>query len=141
MSPIAFLAVCAVCGLGCALLAMLVHFFGRRPDPDQSLNAVISRVVSETIVKVVDERLPSLIEEIMTAKFEREPNVNLTNAGFGWALSIALRKHWPNLDGKTAARWLWDYIDVPYGSKGYVWTYAAAREIAAQYVSDFGEAA
>mgnify|MGYP001443662189 CR=1 FL=1 len=105
------------------------------------LQCHVKQVVGEIVIKTVDDLLPSLVDEIAVAKFERGPNLELTNAGFGLALSIALRKHWPDLDGETAARWLWDYISTPFGSKGHDWTYSAAKEIAAQYVSEFGERA
>lgn len=101
----------------------------------------VEKTVDQTVAKVVDEKLPTLVEKIITEKHEREPNLPLTEIGFSWALSIALRKHWPNLDGKTASRWLWDYIDVPFGAKGYRWSYAGAQELALQYVQEFGEAA
>ncbi|MBP2560805.1 hypothetical protein J2857_003574 [Neorhizobium galegae] len=141
MSILTFVVVCLVCGLFCAFLATFVHFAARWRDPAPALDAIIAEAVSETIIKVIDDCLPSLAEEVLTKKFEREPDLELTNAGFGWALSIALRKHWPDLDGETASRWLREYIAVPHGRKGYTWTYATACEIAAQYVSDFGEAA
>lgn len=141
MSPVDFTMTCLLEAIFCTFLAMFIYFFCIWPDPRVSLDGVISKTVRETIIKAIDDRLPALLEEIMTDKFEREPNLELTNAGFGWALSIALRKHWPDIDRGTAARWLWEYVGVPHGRKGYEWTYAAAQEIAAQYVSDFGEAA
>lgn len=101
----------------------------------------VEHTVDETIAKVIDDKLPALVEKIITEKYEHDPNLPLTETGFSWALSIALQKHWPEIDGKTAARWLWDYVDVPFGAKGYRWTYAGAQEIALQYVQEFGEEA
>ena len=101
----------------------------------------VEKTVTETITKVVDDKLPALIEKIITEKYEGDPNLPLTETGFSWALSIALRKHWPELDSKTAARWLRDYVGVPFGASGYRWTYAGAQELALQYVQEFGEAA
>lgn len=99
----------------------------------------IRQEVDSIIVKVIDDLLPPRVEEVVAKRLEQMPTADLTSAGFGWALSIALRKHWPEIDGKTAARWLWDYVGVPFGTRGYGWTYADAREIASQYVAQFGE--
>lgn len=101
----------------------------------------VENTVDETIAKVIDDKLPALIEKIITEKYESDPNLELTETGFSWALSIALRKHWPQIDGETAARWLWDYVGVPFGAKGYQWTYAGAQGLALLYVQEFGEAA
>ena len=101
----------------------------------------VEKTVDRTIKKVIDEKLPALVEKIITESYEREPDRPLTETGFSWALSIALRKHWPELDSKTAARWLRDYVGVPFGASGYRWTYAGAQELALQYVQEFGEAA
>lgn len=101
----------------------------------------VEETVETTIKKVIDDKLPDLVSKVITEKYEADPNQPLTELGFSWALSIALRKHWPQVDGKTAARWLWEYIDVPFGAKGYRWTYAGAQELALQYVQEFGEVA
>lgn len=101
---------------------------------------LIEKTVTETIKKVIDDELPGLVEKIITEKYEKQPNLELTEVGFSWALSIALRKHWPQMDNKTASRWLWDYVGVPFGAKGYKWTYSGAKELASEYVQEFGEA-
>ncbi len=101
----------------------------------------IERSVKNAIEKVVDSKLPALVEDVISEKLAKTPDAHLTREGFGWALSIALRKHWPELDGPTAARWLWDYLDVPYGTTGYTWTYAAAQDLAREYAEQFGESA
>jgi len=99
----------------------------------------VAETVNETILNTVEARLPDIIEKCISEKLEGEPDLPLSHAGFGWALSIGLRKHWPDVDGKTAAQWMWEYLGVPHGRKGYTWTYAAACDLAAQYVSDFGD--
>lgn len=101
----------------------------------------IEDTVNDTVCKVVSDKLPALVEDIIAEKLSREPDLPLSNAGFGWALSIALRKHWPDVDGKTAAAWLWDYIGVPFGTSGYAWTFSAAQDVAREYAEQFGEAA
>jgi hypothetical protein len=103
------------------------------------LKKFVASALPRALEKVLDERLPSLIEEIMQKKFRDEPNIRLTHVGFNWAFYLALREHWANIDGQTAVAWLWEYIDVPYGHPDYDWTPAAAKLIASEYVLEFGE--
>jgi hypothetical protein len=76
----------------------------------------------------------------MVAKsLEQNPDADLTKIGFKWALGVALQKHWPDVPIHEGARWLMEYIDVPHGAPGYDWTATAAKEIALEYASEFGE--
>lgn len=105
-------------------MKLLSRLFRRRA-PAAILPELFGRVVAESIVKAV------------TA----DPNKPLSPIGFRWACAIALKRHWPDLDTRTAAYWLTDYIGVPVGTHGYDWTYAAAQDLAREYVEQFGEAA
>jgi hypothetical protein len=105
------------------------------------IEAELPGMIRQKIDEEIRSRLPKMIEQIVAEKLESTPDAPLSHSGFGWALSIALRKHWPDIDGGTAAQWLWGYVGVRFGSKGYVWTYAAAQDLARQYVEDFGEPA
>lgn len=96
-------------------------FLRRAPAP--SLPDLIGKVVAESIVKAV------------TA----EPNKPLSPIGFRWACAIALKRYWPEMDVRTAADWLMDYICLPVGTAGYDWTYAAAQDLAREYIEQFGE--
>lgn len=68
-----------------------------------------------------------------------DPNRQLTDVGFKLACGIALKKHWPQVTIKDGSQWLLDYVEVPIGSEGYDWSFSAAKDIAREYVSEFGE--
>lgn len=99
----------------------------------------VHKAVDEAIPRILDEKLPAIIDRIAKRRFAENPSVELTEAGFCLALSLALREHWPDLDRHTATYWLWDYLGVPFGAAGYSWTPAAAKELADAYVAEFGE--
>lgn len=99
----------------------------------------VDEVIRDQVPKLLDQKLPAIIEKIASEKFTANPDAPLTEAGFGWALGLSLREHWPDVSTGQAAKWLWEYVGVPYGAKGYLWTPAAAAEVARQYVDDFGE--
>lgn len=103
------------------------------------LRKLVAESVPKAIQKVLDERLPSLIEEIMEKKFRENPDMPLSEVGFNWALYLALKKHWADIDGASAVKWLREYIDVPYGHPDYFWTPAAANLIASEYVMECGD--
>jgi hypothetical protein len=69
----------------------------------------------------------------------KDPNKELTPAGFYLACGIALKKHWPEVSFREGANWLIDYADVPVGTEGYFWNFNAAKDLAREYVSEFGE--
>lgn len=134
MNHIVFAVVCVMGGLFCVFLAVLANFVWQfrnepeeqRPD-DGRLSELFGSAIAESLIKSIE-------------KADRD-NLELTEVGFDWALAISLKRHWPDIDTQTAIRWLREYIGVPYGTAGYDWTVSAAREIAAQYAADFGEAA
>lgn len=97
----------------------------RRRAPAPTLPELFGKVVAESIVKAV----------------AAEPDRQLSPIGFRWACAIALKKYWPDMDVRTAAYWLTDYVGVPIGTTGYVWTFSAAQDLAREYVEQFGEAA
>lgn len=106
-----------------------------------SLQKIIEATVSETIVKVLDDQLPSLVERVAFELCENKPDQDLTEVGFRWASYFALRKHWPDVDRVEAANSIAEYIGVKVGTSGYSWTYSAAQEVAKEYADQFGEAA
>lgn len=134
MSPIVFAVVCVLGGLFCAFLAVLANFIWNMrvyppapPPEDNRISEMFADAIACALIKSLE-------------KADRG-NIPLTESGFNWALAISLKKHWPDIDTPTAVKWLREYLDVPHGADGYDWTVSAAREIAAQYVADFGEAA
>lgn len=99
----------------------------------------IEEVVKETINTELDKYLRRELPKIMMKTFERTPKQDLTELGFNWALALYLQDIWPDVDMRDAVRWLREYIGVPYGHKDYAWNAAAAKLIAFEYASDFGE--
>lgn len=99
----------------------------------------ISSVIAEVVPKLLDERLPAIIDRIAADRFASDPAARLTEAGFGLAMSLALRAHWPELSRVEATRLMWEYVEVPFGADGYDWTPLGAKEIALAYASEFGE--
>lgn len=105
------------------------------------LQKSIRQIVDDTIMKEIDKQLPAITTDIIIKSIKSNPDRQLSDAGFGWALAIALQEHWPDLDRMTAVRWLREYVEVPTGTTGYDWSYSAAKSLAAQYVAEFGELA
>lgn len=100
----------------------------------------VEKTVAETIETALSpERLEPIIVRIAAKRFAETPDAELTEAGFNLALGIALRKHWPHVSRHQATLWLLDYLGVPFGAAGYIWTPAAADDLARQYVTEFGE--
>jgi hypothetical protein len=105
------------------------------------LDRLIRRKVEEVVKQVIDERLPAMVAASMAKTFARHPDCQLTKAGFEWAFIIAINDRWPATPADICRLWLWDYLDARYGAPGYAWTARAARLLADQYVSEFGEVA
>lgn len=103
----------------------------------------VSDAVSDTlrreIPKIVDRRLPEILEAHMAKRFAEEPHLDLTEVGFSWAFYLALKKRWPGIVRRDSDQWLHDYIDAPIGSAGYDWTPAAASGLASSYADEYGE--
>lgn len=105
------------------------------------LRSHVEKTVGETIMKVLDDRIPFLIEEILAERFKTRPNDPLSEVGFNWALALSLRLFWPDVSNAEAVRWLREYIEVPYGTAGHDWTASAAKLVASEYVNENGEVA
>lgn len=103
-----------------------------------SLSGKISDMVRTTINRELDRVLPGLVVGHLKKRFKDEPNKPLSAVGFTWAFALEIQRWWPNVPHKTAAEWLREYLDVPFGSDGYIWTAAAAEELAREYISECG---
>ncbi|MGV2188811.1 hypothetical protein ACQZ4Q_08345 [Agrobacterium vitis] len=64
---------------------------------------------------------------------------NLSEYGFKLVFWLELRRHWPGYPAKNAFRDAIDYIGVPVGTDGYVWSISSAKEAARRYAEEFGE--
>ncbi len=89
----------------------------------------------------VDDRLADLVVTTILKIINEAPSRELTEVGFDWALYIALKRRWPDVGMRESVRWLREYIGVQYGTPGYDWTASAAESVAAEFTSQFGEAA
>ena len=104
----------------------------------------VDKVVREEFPKMLDARLPAIIDEHLANSFAENPELQLTESGMGAAMSLALRKHWPDLDRKTSLDWMWEYVEssgIQFNDPACEWTPRAAEELAFSYVQEFGEAA
>ncbi|MBY3434799.1 hypothetical protein [Rhizobium laguerreae] len=101
----------------------------------------LPQIVSQSVERCLDERLPAIIEDVLAKKFKERPDQPLSEVGFNWALALALRSYWPEVSNKEAVRWLRDYIEVPHGHPDYCWSPSAAQTIASEYVNEVGEIA
>lgn len=104
-------------------------------------SALIDKIVSREINRALDRLLPAAIERHLRKIFAEKPDMPLNKAGFGWAFYLAIKDIWPDVDHKTASKWVADYVDVPVGEPGYDWTPRAAKEMAALFAQEYGETA
>ncbi|MGV0879504.1 hypothetical protein V6767_20425 [Martelella sp. FLE1502] len=109
------------------------------------LEDVIYRHVNDRLTGVIEDALDKAIEErllIVAPKvFARTPDRELTRGGWNLALMCAMREHWPDYQPHKAVADLSSYLDAKFGDPAYTWTYNAARNLAREYVADFGEPA
>jgi hypothetical protein len=112
-----------------------------RSAAKQVLKQSIPAMERSEIDRQLDQRLPSIIEDILADRFKNRPDNPLSEVGFNWALALSLRALWPNVTNAEAVRWLREYIDTPHGAAGYDWTPSAAKLIAYEYVNEVGEVA
>lgn len=103
------------------------------------LKEFVSKALPKAIEKVLDERLPSIIDECLMEKLSKYPYRQLNAVGFRWALALSLREMWPDVKNYEAVEWLEDYINTPYGTPGYDWSFSGAKTIALEYVNEVGE--
>lgn len=92
--------------------------------------------------QAIADQLPGVVHGIIRESVTRDPKRQLTEVGFGWALAIALQKHWPDISALDASRDLWGYLamaKIDFGDPAYDWSYSAAEEIAREYAEAFGE--
>lgn len=82
----------------------------------------------------------SFLTKALLRLFERREQ-QLTQTGFEIAFGMALARYWPGTTVGEARSWLWDYIGVPFGTAGFLWTTGAALDLARQYANEFGEGA
>ena len=102
----------------------------------------VDRFMRNEFPKMLDRELPTIIDEHLAKRFAENPELQLTKVGMGAAMSLALRKHWPDIDRRTAIDWMWEYIEfsgIRFGDPDYEWTPRAAEELALSYVQEFGE--
>lgn len=104
------------------------------------LDRSIQEQVSVAVEAAIDEKLLPVLLREMAISFRKQPQAQLTPLGFSWAVTLAFQKRWPNVSHEEANSWMRAYLEVPYGTHGYEWTAAAADEVTAAYISDFGEA-
>lgn len=90
--------------------------------------------LSRKIEDIIDER----IAEFLCGS--QHQNMQMTSPGWSMVLAAALRRYWPDLDKKTAARWMLEYAQ-DYDVEKSDWTPATAKMLAYEYASLFGEAA
>lgn len=86
-----------------------------------------------------DAQISNIINEKIR---ELKPETQLTFAGFLNVFAVFLCDIWPDLDNNTAQIWCAEYLkmaDVRFGSESYFWTACAARDLAKQYVDEYGE--
>ncbi|MBS0257223.1 MAG: hypothetical protein JSR13_05845 [Proteobacteria bacterium] len=98
-----------------------------------------ARGARAAVDKFSKDTLPSLVEGALIKNFKASPNSYLPEGWFNLCLAYCLKTHWPDVDEKTAIRWLREYIGVRHGSPGYEWTYASAEIVASEYAMQFGE--
>jgi hypothetical protein len=104
------------------------------------LRKAVKDAVEKTVRSELDRVLPGMTEAYMKKRFKDRPNEPLSPIGFTWAFVFELERWWKGVPRKEAAKWLREYMDVPIGTEGYIWTAAAAEELAREYASEFGEA-
>ena len=107
---------------------------------DQAIENAVRDTLARELPKIIDRKLPGMIEKQIRRIVANAPNTQLTKVGFRWAFYVCLKDVWPDIDMRTSTAWLVDYLDVPYGTDGYAWTAAGARELAKAYAAEFSEA-
>lgn len=103
------------------------------------LRKFVQTRIESVVTTHLEKRLPSLIEEVLLEKFKENPSKPLSYVGFNWALALSLKEFWPDVPNAEAVVWLNEYTGIPYGTKGYDWSYAGAKDIARDYVNEVGE--
>lgn len=101
----------------------------------------IGQIVSDGVHRELARVMPSLVENCLWASFKRNPNRQLTKAGFMWALVLYFEDCWPDMPRAYAISCAKDCLEVPHGTEGYDWSAASAKELVADYVAEHGEAA
>lgn len=109
--------------------------WGRKAAKD-----VVEKELPNMIQKAMAEQLEKTLPSILMENFEKTPDRQLNEAGFNWALYLYLKKDWPDVGKYESVRWLREYLEVPYGDPEYSWTASAAKQLADEYVREFGEA-
>jgi hypothetical protein len=100
------------------------------------------QALEQRLPDILDKQIPKIVDDHLRKRFAECPHAQLSERGFGAAMSLALRSHRPDLDRRTALEWMWEYLDmagVEYGDNGYEWTPVAAAELAKLYVQECGE--
>jgi len=107
----------------------------------KAVSQAVEDEMPSAIEKAFDRILPGMVERAILEKFRSEPNRQLSELGFNWALALSLKEFWPEMSVADAVSSLRSYIDTPHGHSDYDWSFNAAREIAREYVNEVGEVA
>lgn len=66
--------------------------------------------------------------------------MNGAEADFFAQCARFLQEHWPDLEFDEAEDFMRDYVShIGFGSSGYDWSRAGAKDLADAYASEFGE--
>ncbi|PZO78458.1 MAG: hypothetical protein DI629_12230 [Mesorhizobium amorphae] len=106
---------------------------------DSIVRRHVGPIIDKTVAQTVEEEVPRLVREALERVFLKQPNAPLTKDGFAWAIVIEMQKHWPDVPGPTAVRWIMDEIGVPFGAVGHGWSAADAQDLVREYISAYGE--
>lgn len=101
--------------------------------------SALQSVIQASMKRALDKVLPSFVEKAMQSALDSNPDRQLKEIGFRWAFALRIRHHWPDVSLKEASYWLNDYMPSKFGDPEYDWSANAARELADDYVREFGE--
>ncbi|QQM29347.1 hypothetical protein JET14_13540 [Martelella lutilitoris] len=101
----------------------------------------IERSLASGLDGAINEALENKIHELAPSVLSKRPNDHLTEGGWNLALIVAMQELWPDTPKSDAIAMLQDYVGAEYGDEGHEWTFSAARDLAREYVSEFGEVA
>lgn len=59
-----------------------------------------------------------------------------TKAAFEVAFFRKVQSFWPHVTREETDKWLYEYLEIPFGTHGHSWSVSAAIETAEAYVSE-----
>lgn len=99
----------------------------------------LRELVSKTVERELERPFPGIMAEVMSDRFRREPNRQLTALGFKWALVLGFEEACPGISRLTAITFADDCLEPPYGTPGCDWSAAGAAKLVRQYTETHGE--